>query len=38
MHAGALVVPAVLAIAEREKLAGRDALAGIAVGCEVIRG
>src|SRR5262245_3277823 len=34
VHAGAVVVPAVLAIAEREKLAGRDALAGIAVGCE----
>jgi 2-methylcitrate dehydratase PrpD len=29
-------VPAVLAIAEREKLAGRDALAGIAVGCELM--
>jgi 2-methylcitrate dehydratase PrpD len=36
VHAGAVVVPAVLAIAEREKLAGRDALAGIAVGCELI--
>jgi 2-methylcitrate dehydratase PrpD len=36
VHAGAVVVPAVLAIAEREKLAGRDALAGIAVGCELV--
>src|SRR5690349_1014195 len=37
VHAGAVIVPAVLAIAEREKLAGRDALAGIAVGCELVR-
>src|SRR3954463_2605318 len=36
VHAGAVVVPAVLAIAEREKLTGRDALAGIAVGCELV--
>src|SRR5438477_10256716 len=36
VHAGAVIVPAVLAIAEREKLAGRDALAGIAVGCELM--
>ena len=36
VHAGAVVVPAVLAIAERGKLAGRDALAGIAVGCELM--
>ena len=36
VHAGAVVVPAVLAIAEREKLGGRDALAGIAVGCELM--
>src|SRR3954470_21986185 len=36
VHAGAVIVPAVLAIAEREKLAGRDALAGIAVGCELV--
>lgn len=36
VHAGAVVVPAVLAVAEREKLAGRDALAGIAVGCELM--
>jgi 2-methylcitrate dehydratase PrpD len=36
VHAGAVIVPAVLAIAEREKLVGRDALAGIAVGCELV--
>ena len=36
VHAGAVIVPAVLAIAEREKLAGRDVLAGIAVGCELM--
>jgi 2-methylcitrate dehydratase PrpD len=36
VHAGAVIVPAVLAIAEREKLAGRDTLAGIAVGCELM--
>src|SRR5258706_9550665 len=36
VHAGAVIVPAVLAIAEREKLAGRDVLAGIAVGCELV--
>ena len=36
VHAGAVVVPAVLAITERQKLAGRDALAGIAVGCELM--
>jgi 2-methylcitrate dehydratase PrpD len=36
VHAGAVIVPAVLAIAEREKLAGGDALAGIAVGCELM--
>src|SRR3954467_6143490 len=34
VHAGAVIVPAVLAVAERERLAGRDVLAGIAVGCE----
>src|SRR5690349_5150072 len=37
VHAGAVIVPAILAVAEREKLAGRDALAGIAVGCELVR-
>ena len=36
VHAGAVVVPAVLAVAEREKLSGADALAGIAVGAEVL--
>ena len=36
VHAGAVVVPAVLAICEREKLSGADALAGIAVGAEVM--
>src|SRR6266850_2329008 len=36
VHAGAVVVPAVLAVAEREHLGGRDALLGIAVGVEVI--
>jgi 2-methylcitrate dehydratase PrpD len=36
VHAGAVIVPAVLAIAEREKLAGRDALAGIAIGAELM--
>jgi len=36
VHAGAVIVPAVLAIAEREKLSGKDALAGIAVGAEVM--
>src|SRR5262245_4002880 len=36
VHAGAVVVPAVLAAAEQEKLAGADALLGIAVGVESI--
>jgi 2-methylcitrate dehydratase PrpD len=36
VHAGAVVVPAVLAVAEREGLSGRDALLGIAVGVEVM--
>jgi 2-methylcitrate dehydratase PrpD len=36
IHAGAVVVPAVLAIAERQFLAGADALRGIAVDCEVM--
>ena len=36
VHAGAVVVPAVLAVAERERLSGRDALLGIAVGVEVM--
>ena len=36
VHAGAVIVPAVLAVAERERLDGRDALAGIAVGVELM--
>ena len=36
IHAGAAIVPAVLALAERERLPGRDALAGIAVGAELM--
>ena len=36
VHAGAVIVPAVLAIAEAEKLDGRSALLGIAVGLEVM--
>jgi 2-methylcitrate dehydratase PrpD len=36
VHAGAVIVPAILAIAERENLSGADALAGIAVGCELM--
>ncbi len=36
VHAGAVVVPAVLAAAERQRLAGPDALFGIAVGVEVM--
>jgi 2-methylcitrate dehydratase PrpD len=36
VHAGAAIVPAVLAIAERNRLSGADALAGIAVGAELM--
>jgi 2-methylcitrate dehydratase PrpD len=36
VHAGAVIVPAVLAVAERQKLSGADALAGIAVGVELM--
>jgi 2-methylcitrate dehydratase PrpD len=36
VHAGAVVVPAVLAVAEREKLPGGQALRGIAVGTELM--
>jgi 2-methylcitrate dehydratase PrpD len=36
VHAGAVIVPAVLGVSEREKLSGADALTGIAVGCEVM--
>jgi 2-methylcitrate dehydratase PrpD len=36
VHAGAVIVPTVLAIAERIKIEGREALRGIAVGVEVM--
>jgi 2-methylcitrate dehydratase PrpD len=36
VHAGAVIVPAVLAVCERDALQGTDALAGIAVGAEVM--
>jgi len=36
VHAGAVIVPAILALAEREKLSGADALRGLAVGCELM--
>src|SRR5512134_646005 len=36
IHAGAVIVPAVLAAAEQEKLAGSAVLVGIAVGVEVM--
>ncbi len=36
VHAGAVIVPAVLAVAERDRLEGADALRGIAVGAEVM--
>jgi 2-methylcitrate dehydratase PrpD len=36
VHAGAVVVPAVLAAAERQRIPGADALFGIAVGVEVM--
>jgi 2-methylcitrate dehydratase PrpD len=36
IHAGAVIIPAVLALAEREKLGGADALRGIAVGAELM--
>ena len=36
VHAGAVIVPAVLAAAERNSLHGRDALLGIAVGVEIM--
>jgi 2-methylcitrate dehydratase PrpD len=35
VHAGAVIVPAILAVAEREKIPGKDALRGIAVGLEL---
>ncbi len=36
VHAGAVIVPAVLAIAERNRIDGTDALRGIAVGVELM--
>ncbi len=36
VHAGAVIVPAVLAACERQKRNGKAALIGIAVGCEVM--
>src|SRR5688572_5677016 len=35
IHAGAVNLPAVLALAERQRLSGKDALRGIAVGLEL---
>jgi 2-methylcitrate dehydratase PrpD len=35
VHAGAVIVPAVLAVAERERLSGRQILKGIAAGVEL---
>ena len=35
IHAGAVIVPAVLALCEREKIPGKNALRGIAVGVEL---
>ena len=36
VHAGAVVIPAVLAVAERNQLSGADALHGIAIGTELM--
>jgi len=36
VHAGAVIVPAVLALAEREKLQGKDLVRGIALGVELM--
>src|SRR6202795_2691620 len=36
VHAGAVIIPAVIAAAEQHRLAGSDAALGIAVGCEVM--
>ena len=36
VHAGAVIIPAVLAAAEQHGLSGNDAMRGIAVGCEVM--
>src|SRR5438105_117391 len=36
VHAGAVIVPAVLAMAERERLAGSDVVRGVAIGVELM--
>ena len=36
VHTGAVIVPTVLAIAERERSTGKDALGGIAIGAELM--
>jgi 2-methylcitrate dehydratase PrpD len=36
IHAGAVIVPALLATAEQHRLTGRDTMLGIAVGCETM--
>jgi 2-methylcitrate dehydratase PrpD len=36
VHAGAVIIPAVLATAEQHELAGGDVARGVAVGCEVM--
>jgi len=36
VHAGAVIIPALLAAAEQHSLAGNDTVLGIAVGCEVM--
>ena len=36
IHAGAVIIPAVLAAVEQHRLSGADLLRGIAVGCEVM--
>src|SRR5688572_10748446 len=36
VHAGAVIVPAVLAVAEREKLSHADVIQGIAIGVELM--
>ena len=36
VHAGAVIVPALLACAEQHALSGRDAMRGVAVGCELM--
>jgi 2-methylcitrate dehydratase PrpD len=36
VHAGAVIVPAILAVSEREKISGKNALRGISVGVELM--